>query len=1326
MKVNYFTSYFTLLYFVGFLVSTAHLQAQSQISFRQLSVKEGLSQNSAIAIGQDSTGYLYVATQDGLNKYDGRSFEVFPYNFIDVTKPDYSHLGKVYRDRQENLWIIPIDGIPRKLNYKTGGFQRQIGVGNASVVFQDVNQNVWFGTFSDGLYKLDGQNKSISHAVDSARLKGTIYNIAEDSSGHLLIATDSSLVEYHIHDDRMAKVQPTDADGQMVEVNISDVVIDRDKRQWVGTFGKGLYQRKTTGDALVSASNTSFTGNLPNDLNITDLFVDSKDRLWLATYGDGAYLVDIPSKRINHFKAQKHDPKALHYDDILNIYEDATGTIWFGTDGAGLSFYDEFLEKFNSITNLQTPDNVNVDVVRALAVSKDSTVFIGTSGKGLTEYRPKTGLWRTYEVGNFVSDQLSSDRIMSLHTDADDDLWIGTQGGGLTILDKRGEFKIFHKNSQPALSANTIWCIFEDRKRNVWLGTREQGLILFDKKEGVKKRYTSENFKISSNNIRAITSDSNDNLWIGTESDGLLFYDSAKDDFKSYQSSNSELSNDNIKSLYFDPKGILWIGTNGGGLNALDIDTADFTQFTVSDGLANNVIYGILPDEQNNLWLSSNKGITRFAPSENLNQPPEIINYTNYDGLATEFNTGAYYKHTDGTLYFGGLDGFYWFKPSEITLNQVLPKTTITQLEVLDEYHPMGTDNEFAYDQNTVSFTFSSLQFSLPEKNQYRYRLLNFDEDWVESKSKNFARYTRLPPGKYTFQVVSSNYDGLWNDDPASFDFTILSPWYLTSFAKFIYILFIIISIIAVYKYMAWRLRMKMNLQRKEEEADHLKKLNELKSKLYTDISHEFRTPLTLIAGPVDETLDQEGLSPTDHARFSMIKRNANRMLQLVEQLLQLSKIEEGNLKLVHKKGELSPFLSMVASSFEYQADKKGMDYKIEIDQLGAVYYDEDALEKIVTNLLSNAFKYGESEGVCIFRATKKSTNLHLQVRNTITKELVLETDKWFERFFQKDHFSVGAGVGLSLVKELVNLYKGDITVNRPDEDMIEFEVVLPIFSSEIGKSDTAELSNTQRIGQELQCGIEQMQAESPILLIAEDQNEVRRYIASLFENDFNVYEANNGDQAFELSLKYIPDIIISDVRMPVASGLELCNRIKADERTSHIPIVLLTAGVSEEEELRGLGSGADDFISKPFNYKILNRRVLNLIQSRRLVQEKFKKQNSLDVKGLALTSTDENFLKKAHELLKELISDPEFNAGKFAQEMGMSRMQLHRKLQTYTGLSTTEFIRSQRLRMAAQLLTDYKVTVNEVAYSVGFNTPSYFIKCFKEAYGKTPAEYLS
>ncbi|MBO3099159.1 hybrid sensor histidine kinase/response regulator transcription factor [Gelidibacter pelagius] len=1307
-----------------YVFGMAQLFGQSQVSFRQLSVHDGLSQNSVVSVTQDSIGYLWLATQDGLNKYDGHQFEIFNEFFVDITRPDYSYLGQIYTDRDGNIITIPISKNPQIYNKKENRFTSFSNLQDVSTVFQDRKKNYWFGTYASGVFKKDFTSGRMVSVLSSYQIK-TIFSIAEDPQGTLWITSQGKIISI----DQDGAIQNYFPDGDTdSKVNYSKLIADGLDGIWLGTYGNGLWHKdgESSDFKRINALNED-DFELPDNLNILSMHLDKKNRLWVGTFGNGLFKLNLNSSQIKHFEVKKQDPRAIRHNDILCIFEDYTGTLWFGTDGAGISFYDEYLEKFNFINNNQTPEGIHIDLVRAIHVDKNKKVWIGTSGKGLSAYSPQTNQWKTYVRSK---NGLSSNRIVSLFTDdVEDELWIGTQEGGLNILQANGRITHYNHTTSIALPAQTIWSILKDEAQNIWLSTRDNGLIQFDKYKGVLKIIDASK-GLMSNNIRITIPGEKDKLWIGTEEDGVFSFNTKTevitDVLKDFQVEDKSLFK-KIKSLYYDNKGLLWVGTNGDGLVVFDIKNGEYYQYTMEDGLPNNVIYAILPDSENNLWLSSNRGITMIEPPENLKHKPVIVNYNNYDGLATEFNTGAYFKAKNNSLYFGGLEGFYWFNPAEIQENKVIPKTVLTNFEVFNRSLPLTNDTILNYKQNTLSFTFSSLQFSLPKKNNYRYKLENYDQDWIDSKFTNKVRYTNLASGNYQFLVKSSNYDGVWNDVPESLSFVISKPWYLSNWMLFAYIFLSMVLAFLTYYYFKWRWKMQLDLKQEKEESVRLKRLDEYKTKLYTNLAHEFRSPLTLITAPIKKQLLRNDLKSEAKNDLKLVERNTNQLLNLVDQLLELSKLESGKLRLKVKQHDLGLYLKVITESFQFLAEQHGLKLKASIPEIENAWFDADIVEKIVNNLFSNAIKY-TSKGGEIYLHVKEDHlgRCKMTFINDIDGIVEQNISKIFNRFHQINEDSEGSGIGLSLVKELATLAHGTIEASYLGTTKMKFVINLPIRKEAFSENEIDYTVPFQTIESHLEITPKNKQPNTkPIALVVDDNQDIRNFIKSLLTADFRVIKAKNGSEGIEKAFKHIPDIIISDVVMPIKTGFELCKTLKQDDRTSHIPIIMLTGKTDETNEIIGLATGADDYITKPFNPRTFQIKIHNIIENRKKLHKRYQQDNLFRPQEIAVTSADEVFLKKVQKILDQNLSDPEFNADTFSKQVGMSRMQLHRKMLAYTGLSTSNFIRSQRLKQATLILQASEYSINEVAYMVGFNTPSYFIKCFKKLYGETPNEYL-
>ncbi|ALJ06665.1 histidine kinase [Pseudalgibacter alginicilyticus] len=1278
--------------------------SSKQFAFKTLTINDGLSQNSVISIAQDSIGHLWLATQDGLNKYDGRHFTYYDKQFEDITRSTFSKLGKIYIDKQNRLWIITHSGKLELYQPKTDDFKHIKLPHSISTVFQDKVLNMYLGTYDHGLLKIDAKTKDTVQIFKDTDINKTVYDYIEVNND-LIIATSGAVYKYQNH----SYIEITVSESN--NPNFSSLEEDSKGTIWLGTFGEGLFLKPLNQDFFIKFHHK----DLPPDLNIEDILVDKKDRVWIATYGNGVYLIDLRRNVVNNFTANKTNPFAIHYNDMLCIYQDATGIIWFGSDGTGASYYDEHLIKFNILTNNQVPKNVNVDMVRSITTDNLSNLWIGTSGKGLTYFDVKLNTYKTFTTNN---SSIASNRVISLNFN-NNVLWIGHQGYGLNSLDASGNYKFY-----PELSKYTIWQIVEASENQLWLCTERNGILLFDKNQGIVKKYNSNNSNLKGNNVRVLITGNDNTLWIGTDNDGVFKLDK-------HTNKISKIDNlaDKIKTLYFS-NNILWVGTNGSGLKTYNIKNKKIKTYTTKDGLPNDVVYSILPDNHGSLWLSTNNGICRFDPQ---NPDNNFENFTVYDGLqSTEFNTGAYFKdQRSGILYFGGLEGVNWFSPEQLTYNTTKPKTIISKFEIFSKERPLINNANFKSDENTMTFTFSSLHFSQPNRNLFKYKLENHDKDWINSNNHDVAHYTNLPPNNYIFKVISCSYDGVWNETPATYTFTIKQPWYFSTLAIIIYILLFIIVSFAIYYYLKWRWHMKMQLQFKNEETKRLKKLNKFKTRLYTNLSHEFRTPLTLITGPIENQLQKTNLSNEDRKELTLVQRNSHRLLNLVNQLLDLAKLESGNLTLSVSKGNLVVLLKQLVIAFEFKAKEKKIDYSYNIQTIDDAWFDPDIIEKIVSNLLSNAIKYTPEKGKIYFESTIQNGQLIVSIINNGNTIPDSEISKLFQRYYQTNKTTDGVGIGLSLVKELCILSHGNIVAHTMNNDEIQFTITLPIERSFYSTSEiTDNALTTHTIHSPISDKENSIETEiennkdKPVLLIVEDDDDIRDYVITIFRHNYTIKEAVNGEQGIKSAIKHIPDIIISDVMMPKVNGVELCNTLKHDQRTSHIPIILLTAKSGDKNEIKGLKTGADDYILKPFNSKKLKIRVKKLIELRQQLQKLYS--NTFELNDLISTSADQVFFQNLKDVLDKNIINPEFNAQNLSNAMLMSRMQLHRKLKALTNLSTTEFIRAERLKLAKTLLEQNNSTISEIAYQVGFNTPSYFIKCFKEAYNCTPSGYAS
>lgn len=1319
-KSNIFFKLASLLIFFG-----SHLSfAQNDLSFRQLSVNDGLSQNSAVSVTQDQEGFLWIATQEGLNRYDGREFLVYNKKFLDITESTRVLLGKVVADSKNRIWIIPESSIPEVLNRDLETFIPIDGITSANSILEDRKGQIWFGSLSGQIFKWNEEVKKAEMIwSDPAR---EIVNMAIYDESTLIITFSYEVVLWNLESGSMSPLWKPNSG-----TTLSVTKVDQNKRIWFGTLNRGLWTSKNPGSPVVPAEIFIHGKEMPDsDEMVLDLLKDSKNRLWVATYGEGVKLIDTDHSDLDQFKYLKQNPRSIHYNDILCIFEDYTGTLWFGSDGAGLSFYDSYLEKFNFFHNKELPENINIDVIRSIYVDEFENVWLGTSGKGLTRYNPKTKTWKTFVHDPNDSKSLGSNRVMSIMGDENGQLWIGYQDEGMSIFNIESEhFQHFNTRSTVAQPGATVWKIFRDSRDRFWLCTRNDGLIWFDPKEGALKQFVHNPLRknsIPDNNIRTMLEDQKGDFWIGTENHGIAKLDLSSEIFerKVHEPKNpNSISSNSIKSLYIK-RNQLWVGTNGGGLNQLDLETGEIKILNIETGLANNVIYSILDDQNDNLWLSSNKGITKVDPLKGPDGQYSITNYSNYDGLATEFNTGAYFKNKDGTLYFGSLDGFYSFNPEDIFMNETPPKIAITELSVFDQKVELTHNLVLNHNQNTLTFNMASLVFSSPRKNQFEYMLENHDENWISNGYNHQARYTNLAPGAYRFLARASNYDGIWAEEPVAFEFTILTPWYFGNSAKIIYLVLLGLVVLLIFQYLKWKWHMQFSLKMKDRETQTLKEIDDFKTQLFTNISHEFRTPLTLISGPIDRVISQSD-NPVVKSQLNLVKVNSQRLLTLVDQLLEISKIKSGKNKLEIRKGNLGLLFQSIVANFFYLASEKGLRLRTDFPLMTEVWFDSDKVEKIVKNLIQNTIKYSLKDSEIVLCSHISGGNLRLKIRNESQKNFNKEELKFlFEKLRAGKEKIKGFGLGLSLVKEMVEGCKGEIEINFHENRWFEVNISLPVDKYAFHPDDVID-EESEEFELPILLGANTADREKlPIVLLVEDNLKVREFIVRELSPYFQTLEAGNGKEGLYIALKKIPDLIISDVMMPEMDGFEFCSKVKTNELTSHIPVILLTAKAGEESQLAGMKAGADDFFLKPFKTNQLLIRIEKLIELRNQLKIRYSGRIPASPKDIAFTSTDEKFLEKIQAIVDNDLSDSNFTVDELCKKIGMSRMQLHRKLTALTGLSTTAYIRDQKLRMALQRLEQSGESVSEIAYAVGFNSPSYFIKCFKEIYQMTPSEY--
>ncbi len=1348
--------------------------SEDYIKFEHITSDNGLSQNSVYCIIQDRKGFLWFGTDGGLNKYDGYDFTVFKSDDSDSGTISNNTITSLLEDSDGNLWIGTLNGL-NKYDSLTETFVRYLNEpddpnsisSNAILsLFEDSKGNLWIGTDGGGLNKLDrNTSKFTAYRNDPLNPNSLSYDqvraIFEDSEGLLWIGTEGAGLNCFDPEKQIFTVYQHDEtnSGSLGNNEVWSIHEDGNGVLWIGTHnGLDRFDKKIE----VFSHYKHVPGN-PNSISDNIVFSvlgEDRGKLWICTNNGGLNLFDIKSEKFTRYQNDPASPTSINANRVRSIYKSRDGILWVGTDGGGINKYDPQQDKFRLYRhNAANPNSLSENKVRAFFEDHNGILWIGTD-YGLNRFNRRKNQFRRFFHDSRNPGSLSSNRIRAIVEDSKGDLWVGTNGGGLNKL-RRNTGTFIHYRHDPdkprSLSGDVIWSMLEDRNGNLWIGTYIHGLNRFDRETETFKSWQWEKDNpqsISDNLIRTIYEDRFGVLWIGTDN-GLNRFNSADESFTLFQHDpkhTGSLSANRVRSIHEDKQGNLWVGTYGGGLNLFDRKSETFRHYKKRDGLPDDVVYGILSDDNGNLWLSTNNGLSAFNIRNN-----SFRNFDTGDGLqSSEFNGGAFHKsRKTGEMFFGGVDGFNAFHPDSIQNNSNIPPIVFTDCirynvggiagKTISEKGISGKKHiKLKYNNSILTFEFAALNYRRSFKNRYAYKLENFTEGWIDLGTQRRITFTNLDPGEYTLHVKGSNNDGIWNEEGASLKLTILPPWWRTWWAYAGYILIFIGIFYSIRRYEMNRQQLKHDFELEHINAKKLKELDHLKSRFFASISHEFRTPLTLIKGPVEQLLNGR-FDGNAKDQYLIILRNTRRLLQLINQILDLAKLDSGKMKLKTREENLVTILRGLTNAFESMARQKQIDLQFHATETEAIaWFDRDKVEKIFTNLMSNAFKFTPSGGRIEVQVgmtnyeqkeNRDDQDIWFTVFNTGKGIPQNKLERIFDRFYQSENKGMeGSGIGLALTKELVELHHGTITVISDPEKSTRFTVMLPLGKdylqpdeiSDEPLPDSAMEFDTwleERIVPE-KSKPELADNDDLIILVVEDNKDMQAFICEQIDSSYKTMCAENGKTGFEKAAEYIPDLIISDVMMPEMDGFELCEKLKTDERTSHIPIILLTAKAAEESKVKGLKTGADDYLIKPFNAEELNVRITNLITQRRQLRKRFSKEIKLQPKDIAITSADEQFLKRAIEIVNHNIGNAEFQISDFTAEIGLSRMQLHRKLKSLTDQSTTEFIRTLRLKRAAKLLESHSGNISEIAYEVGFNNPAYFSECFKKQFGVLPSEY--
>jgi signal transduction histidine kinase/ligand-binding sensor domain-containing protein/DNA-binding response OmpR family regulator len=1346
------------------------------LTVRHLGIEDGLSNNFVRCVYQDRRGFFWFGTRDGLNRYDGYGFRVFRNQIDNKLSLIHNIIHTINSDTDNNIWIGTRQGLSIYNDQKgvfTAAAYHDLKTGKndpISKVIREISpgpQNTMLvATEGLGLLRfkrgitvgeqvplLVNGKSSVSYGVQSVKIdgKGNVWVFVQNlglcffdpiKNCLLLYNTDVALALsmaisgeqiyigtnngfYHYNPLTRKNTAISGNGMQLLNLSISAIVANRDGSLYLGTNGKGIFHYEPAKGKVEMVNNEDLNG-LSGE-QVFAIFIDRNERKWVGTSSGGITILD-PLKKIFHTWAHKPKSNSLPGNSISAFLAPKNDKIYIGTDGTGLSIWDRKSDHFTNYKRSSDPSSISSDFISSLISDHFGNIWIGTFTEGVNRFDPVTGKFTRYKTINPLTG-VESKVAFTVFEDRDYDVWAGTLRRGSLL----GALYIFNHNSDKFelfdQRLGDLFTMMQARDGYIWAGNLNQ-LIRIDKKG--KKH---------------------------------LFYDLGY----------------TVRAIFEDKQGLLWVGTEGGGLFVFDpAKKKVVSRFTTADGLCNNSVLTLIPDSQGNLWTSTYYGVSAY----NFNKHT-FRSFYQSDGLqSNQFQINAGIKIASGEIIFGGIKGFSVFDPREIIPHSHMPNLFLTGITInntpleqnlkliVDEDNMAIREIEVPYDQAVFTFSFTALEFSSPEKISYQYFMDGWDRGWNSSGKDRKATYTHISEGSYVFKVNCTNAEGVWGNKEIVLKIKVLPPWYRAWWAYLGY-LTIGASLVYIYlRYRAAQTRLKYevqivnlesqrkkaeydsqvaqhNMERLAHEKERLineqeKALAEKRMSFFTNISHEFRSPLSLIINPINDLIKNSNPEGKENAELSMIQRNAKRMLSLVDQLLLFRKAEEGFEHIKASRLDLENLSREVFYCFSQQAAANRVGYRFESSVIAAdVYADRIKIEIVLFNLISNALKYTPKGGEILVKLTEDGQHLMLNVRDSGPGVPDSAGDRIFERFYQAErkdgNHKSGFGIGLYLAKQFMESHSGNIFYKSRAGEGSVFTICLlkgkahleGLIAEEL-QGSTEDLFNEMFAVASLETAENKhvsldvnLVSDRQSILVVDDERDIRKYISGLFTDIYTVYEVEDGEQGLQIASEKLPDLIITDFKMQGIDGIEFCQMIKSNPMLSYIPVILLTASSSQEVKLRSVHGGADDYINKPFEREYLIARVANLLRNRNNLQNYFYNEITLQSNSVVVSEEYKKFLDTCIRVVENHLTDSDFGIKALADEVGMSHSNLYKRVKSISGQSVNSFIRFIRLRKAAELMINSDHNVTEVAFRSGFNDAKYFGKQFSKLFGVTPSEFI-
>lgn len=1315
---------------------TIFCQAQSveeHYYFKNLSIRNGLSQNTVNAILQDRKGFMWLGTKDGLNRYDGLSFRKFKHDAANPRSIGNCFITSLYEDFNGNIWVGTDAGVyiyyPEKEAFEEfdcQSLEKTRIERSVSMIAGDKQGRVWIAVEAQGMFCYDTRQKLLRN-YPLSEISSNIKCFTFDSGGTLWLGFYGDGLYYS--KDNLATVHPygspEDGKREFEGGVITKIVQGNYNCLYIGSVKEGVSELNLTSGQVRNLLAIDESGE---SIFCRDLLPYSDNELWIGTES-GIYIYNLRTAQFIHLRASLYDSYSLSDNAIYALYKDREEGLWIGSYFGGVDYYPRQYTYFAKYYPKNIANSLHGKRVREFCRADDGTLWIGTEDGGLNHFNPKTKEFHFFEPSAGFTN------IHGLCMDGSH-LWVGTFSKGLRVIDTRTGvvLRTYTEGHTPhSLNDNSIFSICRTSAGEIYLGTLF-GLLRYNRTQDSFDCIPELNGKF----VYDIKEDSYGNLWLATYANGAYCYDVSARRWKNYvfdAEDERSLPYDKVLSVFEDSYRQIWLTTQGGGFCLFHPDTETFTRYGLKDGLPNDVVYQIVEDDDRFLWLTTNNGLVRFDP-----KTMEMKVFSTANGLPTnQFNYRSGFKDEAGNIYLGSINGFVAFDPRTFAENRQVPAVAITDFLLFNKEVSVGeTDSPLkssitfsdkvvlTADQNSFSFRIAALSYQAPRMNKLMYKLEGFDEGWLTIGESPLVTYSNLGYGDYVFKVKASNSDGVWNEQETSLHLSILPPFYLSGWAYCFYVLFFMGCLVCAIFYFKRRNYRKQHRQMEMLEQEKEREVYHAKIDFFTNVAHEIRTPLTLIKGPLENIILKKEVDSETKEDLYIMKQNTERLLNLTNQLLDFRKTETRGFRLNFTECDVVAVLRETYFRFTSLAKQKGLDFILELPQeCFMADVNQEALTKIISNLLNNGVKYAST----YLRISLETDEKVFHIRTFNDGEMIPDTMKEeifkpFVRLDKEDEVTTGAGIGLALSRSLAELHQGSLMMEK-GEEVNCFCLTLPVNQD---STITLSAENVSQV-EENSCGWEQEETDTkekkPMILVVEDNPDMLAFIRKQLTTEYSVLTAMNGIEALAVLDNHYVNLVVSDVMMPQMDGFELCKTIKSDLSYSHIPVVLLTAKTNIQSKIEGLELGADAYIEKPFSVEYLLANISSLIHNREKLRQTFAKSPFVAANTMALTKADEEFIWKLNDIIQANLHNPEFSMEDMADALKMSRSSFYRKIKGVLDLSPNEYLRLERLKQAAQLLKEGKSRVNEICYTVGFNSPSYFSKCFLKQFGVLPKDFI-